>query len=62
MTKAKALTVEQLGPYQYKVGDYYVDLWEDIKCYCKDSEFRGHKPGHMCKHERAARDFAAKHT
>jgi uncharacterized Zn finger protein len=52
------MTVEQLGPRQYKVGTHYVDLVE-VDCDCGDWAWRSPKP---CKHLKAAMLFETKQT
>ena len=54
------LVVVRLGPHQYQVGQYGVDLRGDTPCHCPDYLYRqeakvGKGTSEGCKHIKAAR-------
>ena len=48
------LSVTRLGPHQYRVGKWDVDLKGMTKCHCPDYLYRKESKGGTCKHIRCA--------
>lgn len=49
LERARTLTIEQVGPRQYRVGKHWIDLDGETPCHCEDALLRW-PPVPVCKH------------